>query len=166
MVRTVRVQVRLRVPRVPQRGQGAFWGAQRTGINLGVGASGLMLASWVRRIGGQTSITQDASPNSQGQNRLRRVQDWWRSARRLDICRRFLPGWIADRTAVWLQMAAGGTAVGATTCFSYVGFLFRYCSYPVFGQGGALKIFDAVCHLLGLIDPTFRTSRPHYPRIP
>src|SRR3954451_4066302 len=38
-VRTRRVLVRLRRPCLPHLGQGAFLGAQRTGITIGVGAS-------------------------------------------------------------------------------------------------------------------------------
>src|SRR5262249_8270488 len=34
-----------------------------------------------------------------------------------------------------------------------------------FRPGGALRIFDAVYHLLGLIDRTFRRSRPQFHRI-
>ena len=48
-VRTVRVRVRLRRPRVPHLGHGDFLGAQRTGITIDVGASVPMLVSLVMR---------------------------------------------------------------------------------------------------------------------
>src|SRR6478736_4252722 len=50
MVRTVRVNVRTRRPRLPHFGQGAFLGAQWTGITIDVGASVPMLVSLVMRL--------------------------------------------------------------------------------------------------------------------
>src|SRR3954464_9981986 len=67
---------------MPHFGQGAFLGAQRIGITIGVGASVPMVCI----SGGEdlsTLIHRDAGPNFQEQNDLVPSLGWWRSARSL-----------------------------------------------------------------------------------
>src|SRR5947209_4039927 len=79
-VRTRRVLVRLRRPCLPHLGQGAFLGAHRTGITIGVGASVPMVCiSGVEVV--ITLIHRDAGPIFQEQNGLAPSLFWWRSAR-------------------------------------------------------------------------------------
>src|SRR4051812_40812887 len=79
-VRTRRVLVRLRRPCLPHLGQGAFLGAHRTGITIGVGASVPMVCiSGVEVV--ITLIHRDAGPIFQEQNGLAPSLFWWRTAR-------------------------------------------------------------------------------------
>ena len=79
---TSRVHVRFRLPSLPHLGQGAFLGAQGTGIKTIVGASVPMLASFLKR-DLRNLIPRDASPNFQDQNGLLLLRSWWRSVRSL-----------------------------------------------------------------------------------